>query len=749
MFKAFNGTGHTAMINNKLIQVEDNETLLQAALRQNIEIPNLCRVGGCGRCKCQLTAGSVKEMTETGYLLTEEEIQSGYILACQSTPKTDIRVAIDLSASLGGYKARGQITNKTMLTHDICQLDIQLETPLPYQAGQFAELELAALPGVKRSYSFATAPATDNKVSFIIRRIPEGKISSRVVNDDVVGETVNLHGPGGNFHLRPGQTPVLMIAGGSGLAPILAMLEQAQQQKEQRPITLLFGAREQKDLYALDKFVERARSWPDFHFIPVLSAEAVTSSWRGERGLVTDFIVKYKGDANSAYLCGPPAMVDAAIAGLKALGFPQGSVFADRFSPRPADSENSLSGFSTKARRPPARLTDYLKFFLFHVIALGAASVFILGGRAIPIGLAAILGFYVIGDAICGNDTSVPRFKHTGLLTAQLWMALPLLSLVMFTSVWSICTGDPLGFGAFITHLTGYNALAARLVTSWPEHLAGLGLTFLMIGIIGTITAHELTHRTWEPVSMAVGRILLAFSFDTPFAIEHVYGHHRYVSTSHDPATAPRGRNVYVHALSSTWRGNVSAWNIEVERLRRKHFPVWSIHNAFLRGEAISLTLVMLSWAMGGWRAALYFLLSAGLAKALLEIVNYMEHYGIVRIPELPVQPRHSWNTNARISSWAMFNLTRHSHHHAQGEVPYQDLMPMPDAPMMIGGYLTTILVAMIPPLWHALMTPKIMAWDRDYASPEERLLAQKANLRSGLPALQLYNPTQLPPARL
>ena len=109
----------------------------------------------------------------------------------------------------------------------------------------------------------------------------------------------------------------------------------------------------------------------------------------------------------------------------------------------------------------------------------------------------------------------------------------------------------------------------------------------------------------------------------------------------------------------------------------------------------------------------------------------------MVRNPATPVQPRHSWNTNRRISSWAMFNLTRHSHHHAQGEVAYQDLRPYPDAPMMINGYLTTIVVAMIPPLWHHLMTPKVLAWDRDYATDEERLLANAANERSGLAALQ------------
>lgn len=748
MFAALmKGAGHTATINGKQIKVEPGETLLQAALRENIEFPNVCRVGGCGSCKCRLVEGRVKEMTETGYLLTEDEIEEGYILACQSAPKTDIKIDVDLSTAVGGHTVRGRIIGKTLLTHDICRLDLQLDEALPYQAGQFAELALASLPGVKRSYSFATPPSADGKARFIVRRIQGGQLSSRLVDDNVVGEDVQLHGPGGSFWLRAGSDPVLMIAGGSGLAPILAIIEQMQQNGDARPVTVLFGAREQKDLYALDTFERLEKNSPNFKFVPVLSAEPAGSSWRGERGLVVDVIAKYKGAAQSAYLCGPPAMVDAAIAFLKSLNMQSKAIFADRFTPRAAVNETGFSGGVVEARRTPARFVDYLKFFLFHVIALAAASVFILGGESLPIGLAIILGFYVVGDAVCGNDTSVPKFKHPGLLTAQLWMALPLLSAVLFVSVWSICSTDPLGFGAFVQHLTGYNALAARAATSWLENLAGIVLTFLMIGVIGTITAHELTHRTWEPVSMIVGRLLLAFSFDTAFAIEHVYGHHRYVSTTHDPATAPRGRNVYFHVLSSTWRGNVSAWKIECERLRRKRLAIWSLHNAYLRGQLMSLGLVLIALAMGGWRAALYFVVCACLAKALLEIVNYMEHYGIVRIPELPVQPRHSWNTNARISSWAMFNLTRHSHHHAQGEVPYQDLMPLPDAPMMIGGYLTTIIVAIIPPLWHAVMIPKVIAWDRDYASPEERVLAKEANLRSGIMALKRYNPLDLPPA--
>lgn len=385
-------------------------------------------------------------------------------------------------------------------------------------------------------------------------------------------------------------------------------------------------------------------------------------------------------------------------------------------------------------------LFHYLKFFLFHGIGLLSVVVLMAGGHWISLGLAAVLAIYIIGDGLCGDDTSIPEFRHPKILTFQVWMALPLMCLIVFTSVWSFSSVDILGFGALVTDLTGYDVIAARDATGFGHHIAGIVLTGLMIGVIGTITGHELTHRTWDPVSMFVGRWLLAFSFDTVFSIEHVYGHHRYVSTTEDPATAPRGRNVYYHVLASTLKGNASAWKIEKRRLSRKGQAVWSWHNAMLRGHLMSVALVVCAFLMGGVGAALYFIACALWGKALLEIVNYMEHYGMVRNPETPVQPRHSWNTNKRISSWTMFNLTRHSHHHAQGEVPYQDLKPFPEAPMMISGYLTTIVVAMIPPLWHRLMTPKVLEWDRTFASEEEKVLAAQANAKSGIPSLMNAN---------
>jgi len=382
------------------------------------------------------------------------------------------------------------------------------------------------------------------------------------------------------------------------------------------------------------------------------------------------------------------------------------------------------------------QLLHYLKYFLFHAVGLLALTMLMAGGVWVTVGLVAVLTIYMVGDAICGDDTSTPRFQHPGILTVQLWMALPLLAAIVLAFVWSVSPGDPLGLGALVQQFTGYNALAARDAAHWGHHASGVLLTGLMIGMIGTIPGHELTHRTWDPISMLIGRWLLSFSFDTVFSIEHVYGHHRYVSTTEDPATAPRGRNVYFHVLASTVKGNISAWKIEQKRLKREGHGVFTPFNAVIRGHLMSVLLVGVAGWLGGVQAAALFMACALWGKALLEIVNYMEHYGMVRDPATPVQPRHSWNTNKRISSWTMFNLTRHSHHHAQGEVPYQDLKPFPDAPMMVGGYLTTIVVAMIPPLWHKLMTPKVLAWDRDYASATERELARQANRNSRIPEM-------------
>lgn len=729
----------TVHINDQAITAEPRETVLQAALRQGIDFPNSCRVGGCGSCKCRLTEGKVKELTETGYLLSGEELAQGYILACQSVPQSDLRIQVDLSKQSRGV--RGRITGSERVTHDITRLTIQLDASLSYQAGQFANLSINGIDAV-RSYSFATPASPDGRVSFFIRKVPGGKLSSLVHDSDLTGREVSVDGPHGDFWLRKSAAPMLLVAGGSGLAPILALLEQAISDGVNRPATLLFGAREERDLYALEQIASIAERWRgSFRFVPVLSAAAADASWQGERGLVTDKLNDLVAAECEAYLCGPPAMIDGALSLLERAGVARSRIHFDRFTTQ-ADlaAEHAARELLTESEAsgsPIMNVLHYLKYFLFHAVGLFSVAAMLAGGFYATLGLLEVLAFYIVGDAISGDDTTTPKFKYPQILTAQLWLALPLLVLIVFTSVWSMCAGDPLGFGAWVSTWSGYDVLAARDATSFGHHVSTGILTGLLIGMVGTITAHELTHRTWDPVSMFIGRCLLAFSFDTTFAIEHVYGHHRYVSTLEDPATAPRGRNVYFHIVASTIKGNISAWKIEADRLQKKRLGLYSFHNAVIRGHLMSVALVLFAYAIGGAEVALYFTLCALWGKALLEIVNYMEHYGMVRNPETPVQPRHSWNTNRRISSWSMFNLTRHSHHHAQGEVPYQDLRPYPDAPMMINGYLTTLIIAMIPPLWHSLMTPKVLAWDRDFATEEERQLAARANQRSGISLLQ------------
>ncbi len=383
-------------------------------------------------------------------------------------------------------------------------------------------------------------------------------------------------------------------------------------------------------------------------------------------------------------------------------------------------------------------MIHYLKYSMFHIMGLVACFFILLGGQFITIGLIITFVVFVLGDLVMGDDSLTPEFNHPRILDWQLWLAFPIQLLISFIALWQVADHDILGFGAAVEAMTGLSLLETRGQLSTAEFIGCIFLLGFNVGMVATVTAHELTHRTWDKVSMWIGRWLLAFSLDTSFAIEHVYGHHRYVSTEQDPATAPRGRNVYAHIILSTIQGNISAWNIEKQRLKKTKQSVFSYHNRVIRGYLMSLLLIAISYYLAGTNGLIIFLGAAIWGKSLLEIVNYMEHYGMVRDPNQPVEPRHSWNTNKRISSWALFNLTRHSHHHAQGEVPFYQLKPMPQAPQMISGYLGTILVALIPPLWHYLMTPKVLDWDKNYASEQEKRLIQKANQQSGIKAFIL-----------
>lgn len=326
----------SAYINDLRIGVEPGETLLRAALRQDVDFPHNCRIGACGVCKSKLLKGQIKPITDSSFVLSNSEIADGYILACQCLPLTDVSISVDLCGST--QKAiEGTIVAQHRLTHDITSLSMELDEKISYKAGQFADLTVDNLPDVTRSYSFATPAGDGRVVEFFVRKVDGGRLSSLINDSNLVGRSAKLRGPAGDFWLRSSDSPLLFLAGGSGLAPILAILKQAASERCERSATLLFGARASRDLYALQEIESIGRNWRGrFRFTPVLSESAADDRWTGLTGFVTEHLDENLEAGADCYVCGPPAMVDAASSTLDRLGISASRIFADRFTTRGA-----------------------------------------------------------------------------------------------------------------------------------------------------------------------------------------------------------------------------------------------------------------------------------------------------------------------------------------------------------------------------------------------------------------------------
>lgn len=383
-------------------------------------------------------------------------------------------------------------------------------------------------------------------------------------------------------------------------------------------------------------------------------------------------------------------------------------------------------------------MVKYLRYTVMHVALVLTIIAIALGGLWIWVAGAILGGFLFIGDHIFGSYTKSPEYKHPVILNAFLYIVLPLLAMASFTQAWMVGSGDLLGFGAAVQAVTGFDLFQAR-ETVTPLTILGYVIVLgVLVAAAGTNVGHELTHRTWSPSAMLTGRWLLAFSANPDFAIEHVYNHHAHVGTTADPATARRNQtNVWLFFPQATIREHKAAWKMELERLRKMNQSVLSYHNSMLRGYAMVLALALVFWASAGWTGVGVFLATAIVGKFTLEVTNFMEHFGLVRVPEEPVQPRHSWNTNRRVSSLVLYSLTRHSAHHEQGDIPFWELAPYPDAPDMPHGYAGTFLAALCPPLWRRIITPRLLEWDEVQASPAERELAARENAASRIPALR------------
>jgi CDP-4-dehydro-6-deoxyglucose reductase len=322
------------------VLVKAGEKLLTAALEAGLDWPHDCRVGSCGTCRCLLRSGKVKRLTDFSYTLPPEEIARGMILACQSRLQSDVTVEIALgTGSATTERHPGRIARQVALTYDILEVHVATATGAfgSARAGQYADVARAGL-AEPRSYSFARRPGTagDGMLSFFIRHVPGGEFTDWLFGADRTGAELGLAGPFGAFHYRPAAGRMICVAGGSGLAPVYALLEDALRNRVARDCVLLFGARTQADLYYQDELAALARAWPgSFELRPVLSLEPADSDWQGARGLVTDVLPQIAGPGftagDQAYLCGPPPMVDAGIAALAALGMAADAIYCDRF----------------------------------------------------------------------------------------------------------------------------------------------------------------------------------------------------------------------------------------------------------------------------------------------------------------------------------------------------------------------------------------------------------------------------------
>ena len=353
-------------------------------------------------------------------------------------------------------------------------------------------------------------------------------------------------------------------------------------------------------------------------------------------------------------------------------------------------------------------------------------GVMLVGGAAVWLGYIAALLITTLVDEAAGDDVSNDGAAPRRFLDAMLFLTLPLITLNLVALSLLFGTTDAYGLVPLLM-TAGIDIEAARASSGFWSLAGALMGTGLFIGGAATNVAHELVHRTHSPLAMVVGRWLLAFSFDTTFSIEHVHGHHRHMCTPVDPATSKRGEYPLAFFVRSTINGNISAVKIEANRLKRKEVPFFSLQNRVITGQLMSLALAVLAFAIGGLWALGAFVVVGVVGKLYLELVNFIEHYGLVRVPGARVEARHAWNTYKAVSSGILYNLPRHSHHHMYAAKPYWTLEEEPEGPNYPHGYMTMILFSLIPPLWNHTVNPLLAEWDRASASE-----AEKAIIRGG-----------------
>ena len=375
----------------------------------------------------------------------------------------------------------------------------------------------------------------------------------------------------------------------------------------------------------------------------------------------------------------------------------------------------------------------YLKYYISPLTIITAIYTCSIGAYYSTLFFIGFSLFIILGDMILKKDASEETYSYVFLLDVPMYINLPLLMLLVFA-----LSSDPSDlFQSIFMNYLNIDLFNMRQSMNAADSISLVALTGLFIGIMGTVPGHELVHRKKNKFDMFMGNWLLAFSWDCAFAIEHVYGHHKNVGLGHDPATAKRGENIYLFILRAIIKEQKDAWSIELNQAKRREQSFISIRNRMIIGYFRSLFITFIAYLIGGISGTLIFLLCAFIAKSLLEVINYSEHYGLIRVSGETVSPRHSWNSNSTMSSIYLYNVTRHSSHHEKANLKYWELRSYNDAPMMPQGYLTMLYMALfLPYFFHRMMAKKLIEWDKNYATDNERILAIEQNKKSGIPLL-------------
>ncbi len=322
--------------------VEGDETVLSAGIRQGLNMPYGCKDGACGSCKCKKISGDVQLGTYQTKALSDEERAQGWVLTCCATALSDVVLESKQVTSADAFpikKMPVRVAALDKVSSDVMRVTLQLPTTelMQFHAGQYVEFLLR--DGSRRAYSMANAPHTlaadAPKIELHIRHMPGGKFTDHVFGAMKEKDIQRVEGPHGSFYLREdSDAPIVLLASGTGFAPIKALMEHMQHKGITRPTRLYWGGRRPADLYLNDWVLTQLPLMPHLHYIPVVSDALPEDAWTGRTGFVHSAVLQDTPDlaGYQVYACGAPIVVDSAQRDYVAHGLSPDEFYADAFT---------------------------------------------------------------------------------------------------------------------------------------------------------------------------------------------------------------------------------------------------------------------------------------------------------------------------------------------------------------------------------------------------------------------------------